>query len=276
MTDVICGPLDALQTAYITKGDTQMQTRPNTVAELATTLPQSIMVLERLGIDYCCNGKQTIDEACRNSGITTDELLNLIATAPQPSKADRTWDGEPMAEIVAFIVGTHHRYTREAMAMLSSVATKVFQVHGANHDELRLVEKLVHELSDDLLPHMLKEEQVLFPYINSVEEASMLGSEPPLPFFGTARNPIRMMMLEHETVGEKVLEIRRLTANFTLPPEACTSYRTLYSKLEEIEQDLHRHIHLENNILFPRAIEVEEKTRTTPIGAAFNDHCCVK
>jgi regulator of cell morphogenesis and NO signaling len=253
-----------------------MQTTPNTVAELATTFPQSIMVLERLGIDYCCQGKQTIGEACSRHGITTHELLTLITTAPKPSIGEREWDHESISEIMAFIVDTHHRYTREAFAMLLPVATKVRQVHGANHDELRLVEKLVHELSDDLLPHMLKEEQVLFPYLNAVQDASRDGKEPLLPFFGTARNPIRMMMAEHETAGEKLLEIRTLTTNFTLPPEACTSYRTLYNKLEELEQDLHRHIHLENNILFPRAIEVEEKTRTTPISAALNDHCCAK
>jgi regulator of cell morphogenesis and NO signaling len=258
------------------KGDTQMQTTPNTVAELATAFPQSIMVLERLGIDYCCKGKQTIEQACSGSGITADELLTLISAAPKPSTGDSTWDHEPMSAIITFIVDTHHRYTREALAMLTSVAMKVRQVHGANHGELQLVEKLVQEMSDDLIPHMLKEEQVLFPYINAMEDASRVGKEPPVPFFGTARNPIRMMMLEHEVVGEKLLEIRTLTANFTLPPEACTSYRTLFTKLEEIEQDLHRHIHVENNILFPKAIDLEEKVRITPIGTAFNDNCCAK
>lgn len=253
-----------------------METTPSTVAELATTFPQSIMVLEKLGIDYCCQGNQTIDQACSRHGITTDELLALINASPKPSAGGRNWDDEPMPEMVAFIVNTHHRYTREAVAMLMPIATKVRQVHGANHDELRLVEKLVYELADDLLPHMLKEEQVLFPYINALQDASHSGIEPPFPFFGTARNPIRAMMAEHETVGEKLLEIRTLTANFTLPPEACTSYRTLFSKLEEIELDLHRHIHIENNILFPRAIATEEKTRTTPVSAAFQDHCCAR
>lgn len=250
-----------------------METTPNTVAELASAFPQSIMVLEKLGIDYCCQGKQTIEQACSRRGITTDELLTLINAAPKPSAGGRAWGTEPMSEMVAFIVDTHHRYTREAFAMLAPIATKVRQVHGANHEELAAVEKLVQELSDDLIPHMLKEEQVLFPYINAVQVASMAGQEPPMPFFGTARNPIRMMMAEHETAGEKLLEIRTLTANFTLPPEACTSYRTLYAKLEELERDLHLHIHMENNILFPRAIETEDKTRTTPVGAAFSHSC---
>jgi regulator of cell morphogenesis and NO signaling len=274
MTDVICGGVDLRQTALRSERRYPMQTSLNTVAELATTLPQSIMVMEKLRIDYCCNGKQTIEQACRSNGITTDELFALINAAPQPSTSGGTWDHEPMCEIIAFIAGTHHCYTREALVMLSSIAAKVVQVHGANHDELRQIQKLVHEMSDDLLPHMLKEEQVLFPYINAVENASMLGNEPPVPFFGTARNPIRMMMLEHETVGEKMLEIRMLTDNFTVPPEACTSFRTFYDKLEELEQDLHRHIHLENNILFPRAVRVEDEVRTTPIGAAFSNSCC--
>jgi regulator of cell morphogenesis and NO signaling len=251
-----------------------MQTTPNTVAELATTFPQSIIVLERLGIDYCCNGKQTIAQACHGKGITTEELLALVSAAPRPSTEERAWDHEPMSDIISFITSTHHRYTRDAVAVLSSMATKVALVHGGNHDELRLVEMLVHSLSDDLLPHMLKEEQVLFPYINAVEVASILGKEPPLPFFGTARNPVRMMMLEHETVGEKMKEIRNLTANYILPSEACMSYRLFFGKLQELEADLHRHIHLENNILFPRAIEAEEQTRTTSVGAAFTSSCC--
>ncbi len=253
-----------------------MQTTPNTVADLATAFPQSLMVLERLGIDYCCKGKQTIEQACIGSGITPDELLTLISTAPKPSTGERSWDHQPMSEIIAFIVSTHHQYTREALSMLTTVATKVREVHGANHIELRLIEKLVLELSDDLIPHMMKEEQVLFPYINAVETASMIGKEAPQPFFGTARNPIRMMILEHEVVGEKLLEIRTLTANYTLPAEACNSYKALFIKLQEFEQDIHRHIHLENNILFPRAISVEDKERVTPISAKFNDHCCAK
>jgi len=238
-----------------------MQTAPTTVAELAVAMPQSISVLEKLGIDYCCNGQQSIEKACRAHGLSTDELLGLINAAPAPAGESRSWNDEPMSAVIRFIVDTHHRYTRDAVDVLRPLATKVAGVHGANHAELRQVETLVYELADDLIPHMLKEEQVLFPYVEALEEASFLGDQPPVPFFGTARNPVRMMMLEHETVGEKLLELRTITANFELPVEACTSYRVLFAKLEELEQDIHRHIHLENNILFPRAIEAEESAR---------------
>ena len=268
--------LTARPTTHLTthKPTTVLTTKATTVADLATTIPQSITVLEKLGIDYCCHGQQTIDQACRARGITTDELLMLINAAPKPSTDLRTWEHEPMSEMIGFIVATHHEYTREALAMLPALAARVFEVHGANHEELRTIAKLVQDLADELLPHMLKEEQVLFPYVKAVEEAGVLGNQPPAPFFGTARNPIRMMMLEHEAAGEKLVEIRTLTDNFSLPAEACTKYRTLFAKVEELEQDLHRHIHLENNMLFPRAIEAEEKTRTTPL-AAVGHHCCV-
>lgn len=236
-----------------------MQTAPNTIAELAVAMPKAIPVLEKLGIDYCCNGGQTIEGACRASGITAEELLQLIDAAPAPAIESRTWDHEPLSEVIRFIVDTHHRYTREALAMLRPLAAKVAERHGPAHAELREIETLVHELADELIPHMLKEEQILFPYANALEDAALLGNEePPVPFFGSARNPVRMMMLEHEAAGAKLLEIRTLTKNFELPAEACTSYRALFAALQELEQDLHRHIHLENNILFPRTIELEE------------------
>jgi regulator of cell morphogenesis and NO signaling len=251
-----------------------MQTRPNTIAELAVAMPQAVGTLEKLGIDYCCNGGRSIADACHSAGITTDELLALIPAA-QNATPETDWAVEPMSSLVRFIVGTHHHYTRETLATLQHLATKVREHHGPNHSELSVVERLVHQLAADLVPHMLKEEQVLFPYITAVEEAAMLGSEPPMPFFATARNPVRMMMLEHETAGEMLVEIRTLTANFTLPPEACTSFHALYANLQAIEADLHRHIHLENNILFPRAISTEDATRKSAV-PVFADRCCVR
>ena len=248
-----------------------MQTQPNTIAELAVAMPQAVGTLEKLGIDYCCNGTRSIADACAHAGITTDELLALIPARNATSEHD--WLAEPMSSLIHFIVHTHHEYTRQTLATLQILAMKVREHHGPRHPELSEVERLVYQLSTDLLPHMLKEEQVLFPYIASVEEAAMLGKEPPMPFFGTARNPVRTMMLEHEAAGDILREIRALTANFALPPEACASFNALYANLQEIEADLHRHIHLENNILFPRAIEVEDTTRTSAV-PAFADHCC--
>ena len=249
-----------------------MQTQTNTIAELAVAMPHVIGTLDRLGIDYCCNGTRSIAEACLGAGITADELLALIPA--QDGTPACNWKTEPMSSLIRFIVQTHHEYTRETLATLQHLATKVRDHHGPRHAELAEVQRLVFQLTTDLLPHMLKEEQVLFPYIIATEEAAGLGKEPPAPFFGTARNPVRMMMMEHEAAGEILVQIRALTANYTLPPEACASFNALYVKMQEIETDLHRHIHLENNILFPRAIQVEDSTRTSSAPVFISSHEC--
>jgi len=223
----------------------------NTIAELAIAMPEAIPVLERLGIDYCCNGSRTIQHACNAAGITPDELLQLIPKATT-GNATPAWDHAPLPELIRYIIDAHHVYTRDALQRAQALAQKVRAAHGERHQELLVVERLVAELTSDLIPHMLKEEQVLFPYI----------LEPvPMPFFGTVRNPIRMMMLEHETVGEKLAELRELTMDYTVPDDACTSYKVFFNLLLELEADLHQHIHLENNILFPRALELETNER---------------
>jgi len=176
----------------------------------------------------------------------------MIETIEKSETASRIWDAEPLPELIHYILDTHHIYTRQALPRLQSLAEKVRIAHAGNHPELCVVERLVAEMTSDLLPHMLKEEQVLFPYV----------LEPtPRPFFGTVRNPIRMMQLEHETAGEKLVEMRELTMDYAIPDDACASYRALYDGLIELEADLHQHIHLENNILFPRALKIETDDR---------------
>jgi len=169
--------------------------------------------------------------------------------------AERAWEKEPLTALVRFILDTHHVYTREAIASLPPLATKVHGRHGEAHPETRRVEALVHRLAGDLAPHLQKEEQILFPYIVALEET---GGRSAASCFGTVRNPIRMMMAEHEAAGEILVELRAVTVGYTLPPDACTSFQAIYAGLTQLEGDLHRHIHLENNILFPRAIEMEE------------------
>jgi regulator of cell morphogenesis and NO signaling len=230
---------------------------PNTLAELAIAIPRSIAVFERLHIDYCCNGKRPIGQACSDASITVDELMMLIDAEPAAAEV-RSWDGSTLTEMIAFINGTHHAYTRQACETLQWMSRKVATRHGDNEPHLVILAKLLGELIDDLLPHMMKEEQILFPYLEQLEEAIANDSERPQPFFGSARNPIRMMLSEHETVGEKLIEIRSATSNFALPEWACTTFTAYFNLLAELERDLHNHIHLENNILFPRGIELEE------------------
>ncbi len=228
-----------------------------TIGELAIANPNVIPVLERLGIDYCCGGAATVAEACRRAGVDPGQLASFVGGAERPS--GRAWEKEPLTDLIRFILDTHHAYTREAIASLHPLASKVCGRHGEAHPETRSVETFVHQLAGDLEPHMQKEEQILFPYIAALEESVRLGAEPPPSRFGSVRNPIRMMMMEHDAAGELLRELRAATSGYALPSDACTSFQALYAGLVKLEEDLHRHIHLENNILFPRALGLEKE-----------------
>jgi regulator of cell morphogenesis and NO signaling len=230
-----------------------------TVGELAATFPQSTRILERAGIDYCCGGKKPLAQACAEAGLDTQELLAELKAGAQPAIA-QDWQQRSAVELITHIIGKHHAYIRAEQPRLQALAAKVVSVHGARHPELAEVQAAFAMLARELSQHMLKEEQILFPFIERMEQAAQSGSAPPTPFFGTVQNPIRMMMSEHTTAGEDTATLRRLTGGYTPPEDACISFRTLYAALAEFEADLHQHIHLENNILFPRAIEMESRT----------------
>ncbi len=222
-----------------------------TIGQFALEEPKAIAVLETLKIDYCCRGNRPMDQACKEAGITVNELFRAIGSAPQPSNA-RDWSSASLKELQTFIVNTHHVFTRDMLSTVNQLASKVAQRHGERHPETLRVQTLVQQLVSDLLPHMMKEEQVLFPYIEELE-----SGDPQPPFFGTVQNPIRMLMMEHDAAAEILQQLRATTENYALPEDACISFRALYEQLTDLEQDLHRHIHLENNILFPRAAELE-------------------
>lgn len=232
-----------------------------TVREFAVELPGATRVFEQLGIDYCCGGGRSLAEACAVAGIEIERTLTALAEAGQQTGATvaaAQFQTGTLKELIAHILETHHVFTRQEIARLDALLAKVCGVHGANHPELLRVQALFQELARDLTPHMLKEEQILFPYILRLEEAANGGQPAPRPPFGTVRNPVRMMMLEHDTAGELLRRIRRTSRDFNAPPDACISYQTLYGALAAFEADLHQHIHLENNLLFPRAVELEE------------------
>jgi regulator of cell morphogenesis and NO signaling len=233
-----------------------MSFETSTVAEFAISNPGAIPELERLGIDYCCGGNVTVADACSRAGIRPEQLLALAAQADRPE--GRAWEKEPLSALIRFILETHHVYTRDAIASLPPLATKVRGRHGEAHPETRVVETLTMQLADDLAPHMVKEEQVLFPYVVALEAAALRGGPRPGSCFGSVRNPVRMMMAEHEAAGEILRRLRAETAGYALPPDACASFQALYNGIQKLESDLHRHIHLENNVLFPRALRLEE------------------
>jgi len=231
-----------------------------TVRELALGNAGATKVFEKLGIDYCCGGNQTLEQACQTAHIPINQVLKLLDEAAHPSTANlehRDWQAEPLGDLISHITATHHKYTRDAMARLAPLIAKVCSAHGANHPELLEIRELFTGLGQELTAHLMKEEMVLFPYIVRMEEAVM-EKAPILPApFGTVQNPVSMMEHEHDSAGNALRAMREISHGYVPPSDACVSYQSLYKALPELEADLHQHIHLENNILFPRAIAME-------------------
>ncbi len=228
-----------------------------TVREVALEVPNATRVFERLRIDYCCGGGRQIAEACAAVGVPLDQLSRMLDEAGAAPGEAPDFTAGPLSDLVRHILDTHHAYTREESSRIQALLEKVCGKHGGNHPELAEVRALFIKLDADLQPHLFKEEQILFPYILRLEAARAGGGVPPFAPFGTVGNPVRMMMFEHDTAGDLLREIRAAARDFRVPEDACVSFRALYRALEEFEQDLHRHIHLENNVLFPRAVELE-------------------
>ena len=232
-----------------------------TVRELALENAAATRVFEKVGIDYCCGGNRTLEQACHAADISVEQVLKSLEEAqlsPPANAKDRNWQTEPLGDLVSHITTTHHKYTRDEIARLTPLFAKVCSVHGANHPELLELREIFSGLAQELTVHLMKEEMVLFPYIIRMEEAVIEKAPILPPPFGTVQNPVSMMEHEHDSAGNALRTLKEISQGYTAPPDACVSYQTLYKALAELEADLHRHIHLENNILFPRAIEMEE------------------
>ena len=236
-----------------------------TVREYALEIPAATRIFEKLGIDYCCGGGKSLVDACAQAGLAVEQVLGSLETNARSDGtfADEDWQTSSQAELIAHIVQKHHVFTREELERLDALLTKVCGVHGQNHSELFHIQDQFGKLREELEPHMLKEERVLFPYIVQMEEAAAANEPLPAPPFRTVRNPVRVMMAEHDAAGYILERMRQASSDYTLPADGCISYKTLYSALTALEVDLHQHIHLENNILFPRAIEQENADRPT-------------
>ncbi|MDV3309974.1 MAG: iron-sulfur cluster repair di-iron protein [Cyclobacteriaceae bacterium] len=230
-----------------------------TVGEIAASDLRKAQVFKKYGIDFCCGGKKTLKEACESKGLNPAEIeKELNATtgpAPLPFKE---WSPAFLAD---YIVNTHHAYVRKMLPEITQLMAKVLNAHGERHPELAQVSYLVQRLDDELLGHLAKEEKVVFPYIRELVQ----GDGPSR--FSTIETPIAMMEDEHDEAGGIMEKIRDLTNDYTLPPDSCVSYGLLFQMLKDFEDDLHTHVHLENNILFPRALELD-KERTGTVGRA--------
>lgn len=240
-------------------------TSNTTVGQLVVDRPGRARVFERFGIDYCCGGKRTLQEACIAQDLDTQHVIATLRAADADSAAtDETdWSHARLGELIANIVETHHAYLRRELPRLTELTAKVAGVHGERHPELAEVRQTYAGLRAELEAHMMKEERILFPLIAAMESGD--GSQP--AFVGSVANPIRVMEHEHESAGTALARMRELTDGFTPPEDGCNTYRAMLAGLAELEADLHRHIHKENNILFPRALALEaELSQATPAG----------
>ena len=230
-----------------------------TVAEIVTENIRTADVFKKNGIDFCCGGNVNVQDVCKKKGVDyskiKEDILN-IGKAPTGAQDFNTWDIDFLAD---YIVNTHHKYVAEANQLIIQYSDRVAKVHGHHYTETVEINRLFHAIANELNQHMMKEENILFPFIKEIGRAKKEGAPLSPPPFGTIQNPINMMELEHTDAGEIIMQIKELSNNFTPPEGACNTFRALYSKLEEYQNDLFQHIHLENNILFPKAIQFEKE-----------------
>jgi len=228
-----------------------------TVREIAIEAPATTRVFEKYKIDYCCGGRRSIKDACAASGVDSFELSQALERALALPVEPEQPEQMPNPRLVDHIIDTHHVFTRRELFRLGPLMDKVAGKHGELHPELFKLRGLLAALSHDLLPHMTKEEIALFPYIQQLARAKERSTLPVMAPFGSVQHPVGRMETEHEEAGAILAEMRDITNGYTTPEGSCPSFIALYFGLEELEKDLHRHIHLENNILFPKAIELE-------------------
>ena len=211
-------------------------------------------------IDYCCNGNKAISVACKEAGIDSNLLIQQIdkvITQNDPDAA--TLNNLELGELINYIVKRHHAYVNKSIPVLKKNLEKVCQVHGEHHPELLEINALFIGSAGDLTKHMMKEEIMLFPFIERLETSKKTNSPMPKSPFGSVSNPILMMVADHQSEGERFKEIARLSDYYQPPDDACTTFEVTYKLLKDFEDDFNRHIHLENNILFPKAIDLENQ-----------------
>ncbi len=234
-------------------------TPQTTVREIVAEDFRTAAVFDKFGIDFCCGGNRPLGQVCQERGVAVADVAAALdaasATPPAPELPRfNTWD--PPA-LVSYIVANHHMYVKTAIPPLLEHTKKIASVHGERHPELAEVAATFAAVADEMHSHMFKEERILFPFIVAMAEAVASGRPVPPAPFGTVENPIRMMEHEHESAGGAMARIRTITGDYQPPADGCSTYRVTLEELKAFENDLHRHVHLENNILFPKALALE-------------------
>ena len=229
-----------------------------TIGEIVAADFRTAAVFERFDIDFCCGGRRLLGDACRLVAADPDAVIHALDALPSTVETEDDVTQCPIPGLIDFIVSTHHAYVRSSMPTIARYLTTLEEVHGSRHPELARVAAYFDQVRGDLEQHMLKEEQVLFPYVRELAGRSDSCGRTPSPF-GTVENPIRMMEREHREAADALRIIRELTRGYTAPEDGCTTYAICMAELQRFERDLHRHVHLENNVLFPAAVEIEQR-----------------
>ena len=233
----------------------------NTVGEIVAEDFRTAAVFSKYGIDFCCKGNRTLEEVCEKKGISYDEILHRLSEAVEQTGEVTNYQTWPEDLLIDYIEKKHHRYVEEKTPILMQYLKKIAAVHGGRHPELTEIYDIFMLSAGELAIHMKKEEFILFPFIKKMVAAKR-DNEPIEPAkFGTVVNPVAMMKEDHDSEGERFARIAQLTSNYTAPEDACSTYRVAFAMLEEFEQDLHHHVHLENNILFPKSLLLEKELR---------------
>jgi regulator of cell morphogenesis and NO signaling len=235
-----------------------------TVREIAINNPSAVRVFENFGIDYCCGGRRSMHEACARANAPVDQVMRALdeleVDGTPPGEA---WTNSSLTDLAAHVVRRHHRYVRDESPRIELLLQKVVNRHGEAHPELGAIQDAFVALSQELFAHMMKEERVLFPFLEAMEVAARTGQPAPLGCFASVELPIARMLADHDDAGVLLAKMRDLSGGYRAPDGSCPSYRGLYQALEEFERDLQYHVHLENNILFPRAVEMERSLKET-------------
>ena len=231
-----------------------------TLADIVTKNVKTAGIFEKYDLDFCCGGNKTITQACQENGTDPNLVYSEIEKMESAKvEISERFDDRDLDFMVDYIVNNHHKYVVYMIPIISSHAEKVVSAHGKNHPETIKVAKIFSGVSKELKQHMMKEEEILFPYIKYLVRVRNGETKFEKPYFSRIGNPINMMELEHQSAGESMYSIKKLANSYAIPSDACNTYKACLKELKEFEEDLHKHVHLENNVLFPKAVLLEEQ-----------------
>ncbi len=236
--------------------------KENKIGEIVARNFHAAQIFESFGLDFCCGGKKSISDACREKKLDPDNVITELSKMGEQSFNPQRFEEWDIDFLIDYIINNHHTYVIKAIPKILNHLQKVSSAHKEKHPEILLIQGTFRELSEELMNHLQKEEKMLFPYAKKLNLSFKNSLEIPMAPFGAVENPLRVLESEHESAGKMSALINKLSSNYTPPEDACGTFKVLYYELKEFENDLHTHVHLENNILFPKALEMENKLKT--------------